>query len=115
MIEAIITVSILAYIVVALLVLYTNYSKFYRFQQAKINTGGSAREAIKELQNAVLQTDNGMASHNFSGTDYSSGTNSVVLEIPSVDGSGNIVSGKFDYVVFYATGKDLYRRVQADA
>ena len=56
-----------------------------------------------------------MTSHNFSGTTYSTDQHTLVLEIPSVDGSGNIVSGKHDYTVFHLTGKNLYRLVQADA
>ena len=114
-VEAIFAAAILIFVLTAFIVLYLNFSKSYNRQQAEIKMGDSAREAVKELQNNALQTDQIMTSHNFSGTVYSTGQHTLVLEVPSVDGSGNIVSDKHDYVVFYLTGKNLYRLVQADA
>lgn len=114
-IEAIFASAILIFVLGAFAVLYINFSKFYNRQQAEINIGNSAREAVKELQSAVLQADQIAASHTFSGTAYSTDQDTLVLEIPSVDGSGDIVSGKHDYVVFYLTGNNLYRLIDADA
>lgn len=114
-IETVIAVSILIFILVPLSLIYSGFSKFYNYQQAKIKTGGTAREAVKELQGAALQADQIITSHTFSGTVYSTDQHTVVLEIPSVSSSGNIVNGKYDYAVFYTTGKNLYRLVQADA
>lgn len=115
LIEAIFALAIFIFVLVTFVVLYINFSKFYDRQQTEIKIGDSAREAVKELQNAALQADQIVASHTFSGTAYSTGQHAVVLEMPSVDGSGNIISGKHDYVVFYVTGGNLFRIVQADA
>jgi hypothetical protein len=113
--ETVIATAILIYVLVALLVLYNNFFKVYSNQQTRVALGNSAREAVKELKNAALQANQIVASHNFSGTTYSTGQHTLVLEIPSIDGSGNIVNGKHDYAVFYLTGTNLYRRIQADA
>ena len=113
--EAIISVAVVMYILVAFLVIYSNFDKFFNRQQAEIGMGNSAREAAKELQDDALQADKIMSSQTISGTAYTTGAHTVVLEIPSVDGSGNAISGKYDYAVFYLTGKNLYRRMQADA
>jgi type II secretory pathway pseudopilin PulG len=113
--ETVIATAILIFVLVALLALFNNFFKTYSSQKTKIDIGNSAREAVKELKNAALQANQIAASHNFSGTTYSSDQYTLVLEIPSIDGSGNIVSGKYDYAVFYLTGTNLYRRIQADA
>ena len=113
--EAVVSVAVVIYILVAFLVIYKNYDKFYNRQQTEIAIGNSGREAVKELQNAALQSDKILASQTISGTLYTTGTHTVVLEIPSINGSGNIVSGKNDYAVFYLTGKSFYRRLQANA
>jgi len=114
-IEAIFASAILIFVLGAFVVLYTNFSKFYNRQQAEINIGNSARESVKELQSSILQADQIAASHTFSGTTYSTDQDTLVLEIPSIDGSGNIVSGKYDYIAFYLTGNNLYRLIDADA
>ncbi|MFH0930235.1 MAG: hypothetical protein V1814_03220 [Candidatus Moraniibacteriota bacterium] len=113
--ETIIATAILIYVLGALLVVYNNFFKVYSNQQTKIKIGNSAREAVKELQSAALQANQIIVSHDFSGTVYGADQDTLVLKIPSVDGSGNIVSGKFDYAVFYLTGKNLFRLVEADA
>ena len=113
--EAIITVAILIYTLVALLVLFNNYSKIYNYQQTKIKIGNSAREAVKELRSAALQANQIVVSHDFFGTIYDTDQDTLVLKIPSIDGSGNIISEKYDYVVFYTTGKNLYRLIEVDA
>ena len=114
-IEAIFASAILIFVLALLVLLYLNFSKSYNRQQTEIKMGDSARELVKELQNNALQADKIMASRSFSGTTYSTDQHKVVMELPSIDSSGNVVSGKHDYVVFYLTGKNLYRLVQADA
>lgn len=113
--ETVIATAVLIYILVALMVLYGNYSKSFSNQQTRIALGNSAREAVKELQSAALQADQIMDSHIFSGTIYTTDESTVVLEIPSIDESRNIVDGKYDYTVFYLTGKNFYRLIEADA
>ncbi len=115
LIETVVVVAIFIILSLALSNLYVNYYQSYYSQQAIIKVASSCSAAANEMQNAALQADQIVASHTFSGIVYSSGQNVLVLEIPSIDSSGNIVSGKYDYMVFYATGTLLYKLVQADA
>jgi hypothetical protein len=113
-IEAIFASAIFIFILTVFVALYANFSKFYDRQQTEIKIGTSAREAVKELQSWALQADQILSSHTFSGTTYSTDQHTLVLELPSIDGAGNIISGKYDFVVFYKSGKNLYKLVQAD-
>ena len=114
-IEAVVSVAIFIFITLAMLYLYYNYSNIYNYQQVEAKVAGSARTAANELQKTTLQADKIVSSHTFSGHAYSTGQNTLVLEIPSIDSSGNIVSGKYDYVVFYASGTNFYELTGADA
>ena len=113
--EAVISIAVVIFILVAFLTIYINYDKFLNRQQIQISIGDSGREVVKELQSAALQSDRIMSSQTISGIPYSTDQHTAVLRIPSVDGSGNVISGKNDYAVFYLTGKNFYRRMQADA
>lgn len=115
LIETVVVIAIFIIISFVLSNLYINYYQAYYLQEAIIKAAGSASFAANEIQNAALQADHIVTSHNFSGTIYSSDQNVLVLEISSIDSSENIVSGKYDYMVFYATGTILYKLVQADA
>jgi type II secretory pathway pseudopilin PulG len=115
LVEIIFAVVIFIFILAALVFIYVNYSKFYNRQQAELKIGDSAREAAKELQADALQGDQIVANHSFSGVTYTTGQHALVLELPSMNATGEIVSDKHDYVVFYLSGKNLYRLVQIDA
>jgi hypothetical protein len=114
-IEAIFASAILIFVLGVFVALYANFSKFYNRQQTEITIGNSARQAVKELQSAALQANQIITSHSFSGTTYATGEHTLVLEIPSIDSSGNIVIGKHDYAAFYLTGSNFFKLVQADA
>ncbi len=114
LIEAIVTIAIFIVISAALWSFYVNYYQVFHTQQGLVSVAGSASAAANELQNAIWQADQILVSHTFSGTVYNTGQNTLVLELPSIDSSGNIVSAKYDYMVFYATSTHLYKLVQAD-
>jgi hypothetical protein len=114
-IEAIFASAILAFVLVAFVVVYINFFKFYNRQQAEMKLEDSARNIAKEVQNAALQSNQIASSHSFSGPVYNTDQDTLVLEIPSIDGSRNIVNEKYDYVVFYKTGENFYKLTEADA
>lgn len=114
-IEAVFAVAVFIFITLAMMYLYYNFSNIFNYQQVEARVAGSARTAANELQSAVLQANKIVSSHAFSGHTYNTSQNTLVLEIPSVNSSGGIVDGKFDYAVFYTTGANLYKLTQADA
>ena len=114
LVETVIALGIFMLVLLAFFNLYSNYTNVFNSQQAISRVAGSATSAVSDMQNYILQATRVASGHTFSGTAYSSGANTLVLELPSADASGDIVSGKFDYVVFYADGSKLYRLVAAD-
>lgn len=114
LVETIITITIFIIISVALGVFFVYYYQNFNIQQTIVNMVGAASGTASELQNIILQADKIMANHDFSGTVYETNQNTLVLELPSIDGSGDIISGKYDYAVFYATGTSFYKLIQGD-
>jgi hypothetical protein len=112
--EAIFVVAALIIILVTLLLIYNNYTKIFGYQQALISTADSARITMNELQKFTQQSDKILSSHSFSGITRSSSQNTLVLEVPSIDNSGNILNGKYDFVAFYTSGTILNELTQAD-
>jgi Tfp pilus assembly protein PilE len=115
LLETTITVAIILIISGVLSGFYVNYYRIYHRQQSIFNMVNSASLAANDLQNLVLQASQIITSHSFSGNVYSTDSDTLVLEIPSVDSSGNIISGTYDYVAFYATGTSFYKLIEANA
>jgi prepilin-type N-terminal cleavage/methylation domain-containing protein len=114
LIETIIAITIFAILCFALVNVYLKYYNAYHTQQAIISVAGSASTVANELQNATLQAKQVIISHTFSSGTYNSNQNTLVLQMPSIDSSGNILTDKYDYVVFYASGANFYRLVEID-
>ena len=111
LLETTIAIGIFILMALAMYDLWISNDFLVRSQIATIDVVGSASALMTDVQNYVLQADAVATSHTFSGTSYTSTTTTLVLELPSVDGSGNIIVGQHDYAVFYASGTTAFRRV----
>lgn len=114
LVETVVVLGIFLAITAILAVFFLRFNSFFGYQSAVRDTAGSANTALDQMHTALLQATRVAASHTFSGTAYTSGTNVLVLQIPSIDASGNIIVGANDYEAFYATGAALYHTIDAN-
>lgn len=91
------------------------FNTTYGYQQAFMAAAGSAGASMNAFEAAVLPASQVLSSHDFNGTTHASATTTLVLELPSLSGSGEVIPGVKDYVAFYASSTELYRVVEADA
>lgn len=115
LIETIIVIALSVLALGALTNLFLIFNSIYGYQQISMATAGSSAAAMNAFEAAVLPAEEVLASHDFSGTTYSSGATTLVLQLPAVDSSGNIIPNAKDYVAFYTSSTNLYRLVQASA
>lgn len=111
LIESVVLIAVTTLALLALVNLFVVFNSLYGYQQAYTRTAGSALVAMSAFESAVLPADAVLASHAFSGTTYTTGTTTLVVELPSIDGSGNVISGTHDYIAFYVTGTTTLARV----
>jgi len=115
LIETLIVIAISVSMLGALTTLIYSFNTSYSYEQSAALSAGSARAVMREAESLTLTADHVLQSHTFSGTVYTSSSTVLVLEIPSVDPSGNIISGAYDHAVFYADGTLAYRLLAANA
>lgn len=94
--------------------LYDWYNKLYNYQQGLVRVTTGSRTAVQTLQSYVSQSKAVLASASVNGTTYSSSTTTLVTQLPSIDSSNNLVAGKWDKAVFYASGPNFYLQVEPD-
>jgi len=95
--------------------LYDWHNKIYYYQQGLVQTSASSRTAVTTMQTYVAQANQVLASASVSGTTYTTSANTLVLQLPAIDSSNNIVSGKWDEAAFYPSGSNFYFRLEPDA
>jgi hypothetical protein len=113
-IEILVTMGLFVLMIAALVLLYQGYGTLFVSEQTSFWMKTSANIAVTEIEHATLQANRILASYTISGTTYTTGPSTLVLELPSTDASGGVISGAFDHVVFYVSGTVLYRLIEAN-
>lgn len=115
MLETVMVVAVSSAVFIALSILILNLYKTSDYYQAVLESSGSAGKFLKEVEFFTLPASAVLQSHAFSDATRTSSSTVLVLELPSIDASGNIISGAHDYAAFYATGTEAYRRLETHA
>lgn len=114
LVELVVVVGIASATLAALAGLFVTFYEIYGYQRAYM-AAGSSGTAIRSIEAAVLPAENILASRVFSGTTYTSGITELVLELPSIDSSGVVISGAHDYIAIYTSGTELYMKTEIGA
>lgn len=115
LVEMIITIALSLALMLAATQLYVVYGRAVLVEQASINLALGGSSIMDSVRSAGLQANRVVTSHIFSGVTRSSGSSTVIFELPSIDAAGDIVVGSYDYVVIYASGTSVYRVTDAAA
>jgi len=108
-VEILVAVGIFALIALAMIDLFISNNALIKSEEATIDVVGTASKVAGEVQTYAMQADAVVLSHDFSGVTYTSGTSTLILELPAIDGSGSIVGSEYDYIVFYSASSSAYR------
>lgn len=114
LIETVIVIALSVSTMVALGLLIYNFNRMSAYEQTSSQSSGSASALIREVESLAFPADAVLQMHMFSSATYSSSPTVLVLEIPSINSSGNVIANTFDYTVFYVVGTNAYRLLEAD-
>ncbi len=113
LLETLLVISLLIVMMLALTFLYSKFTRFYVFQNASALNASTTGKAISDIDSVVISAIQVLSSHTFSTGSYSSNATTLVTQLPSIDSSGGVISGTFDYAVVYVSGGKAYRRIEA--
>jgi len=82
----------------------------YNSQIAELNIESDARQALDDIDNYVRGAHRVISSYDI----YSTDSQTLILQIPSIDSSNQIISDTYDNVVFYLSSDSLIRQVFPD-
>lgn len=114
LIEMLVVVFLTSVILLGLFSLYEWHGKMYSYQQAVVRVTQSSRNTMQTLSTYVSQSYQVATSTVVQGVTYTSDADSLVLFLPSIDSTGNVVAGKTDTAVFYSSGTDAFVSFQPD-
>ncbi len=115
LVETLVVLALFVLISGFLVSLTIQYNSLYNLGEAQFVTVDDTRTVLNSISVYTVQAYRVAGSHTISGTLYTSGTSTLVVQIPAVSANGDIVASTWDYVAFYKTGNNVYRRVDANA
>ena len=107
-IELLIAISISTIMILILTNTYLGYMRTYNTQQTYISLARSTSSIMNIATRAAQQAKGITYSHTFGGTNYTTGSTTVIFQLPSIDVSGNAIAGTYDFIGIYASGTDAY-------
>lgn len=99
--EVLITIAI-AVVVGGLLIniMFQNTGLFYQ-QTSRVNQGVGINDSLSKIRASIKEARSVAAQYVDGSTTYTSSASQLVLSLPSVDSSGNVLANTYDYVVYY--------------
>jgi prepilin-type N-terminal cleavage/methylation domain-containing protein len=101
LIELLVAVAISAIVVIALLTLYVEGQKYFFNQNSRADTIEEIRSDMARISRDIRDATN-IANDvtAYDGQKYTTDDDCLVLEVPSIDGTGAIISGSIDSIVY---------------
>lgn len=100
-VEVLLAAGVGAVVSSLLLVIMINSAGLFYKESSKLQEGLNINDALARVRASIKESSSVVASYSFDSTTYTSSVTQIVLKIPSIDSSGNIIANTFDYTIFY--------------
>ncbi|OGW93580.1 MAG: hypothetical protein A3G36_00710 [Omnitrophica bacterium RIFCSPLOWO2_12_FULL_45_13] len=107
-----VAIIITAIVLVASLSLYISHWRTFLIGNAYIDVYSNSRLAVDWMARDIRWAAQVMPSSDYGS--YATSDNSLVIKIPSIDTSGNVMNGYYDNIIYQLQGSNLRRIVQID-
>ncbi len=87
--------------------LFAYQYRIFNTQSAELSIASDARLALDDVDTYVRQANRVAASY----SSYTTGPQTLVLQLQAINSSGQVISGVNDMVVFYVSGTSLIEKV----
>lgn len=113
LVEVVITAAIAIVLMLALTYMYGEFNRTFPYLESSLAVTDGSSRIVDAVREGALQATHISAAHDFSEVTYTSGTTTVVFELPSITAAGATIAGYYDYIAVSASGTVAYRLVDA--
>ena len=115
LLEVLITTAIAIIVGLLLFAVLINSAGIFYKENSRIGQGLSSNDALNLIRQEIKQSSGVVSSYQIDAATYTSGETQLVLKIPSIDSSENIITDTFDYFVFYQDQDKLRLKSEPNA
>ena len=108
----VITVMAVAVIIGGLVLgIMVQNTRLFVQESEKVTQGLGLNDALIKIRSAVKEASSVVSGYPQDSPEFSSGASEIVLKLPSIDSSGNIIDNTFDHIVFTKLSDKLYYKL----
>lgn len=107
LIELLIITGVMTVVGALLMVIMVNSAGLFTKESAKLEAGLNINDTLVQVRSNIKNASSIASSYSDSTTTYTTGTTQLILQIPSLDSSNNIITDTFDYYIFFLDQKKL--------
>lgn len=115
LLEILIVLGIFAIMLASLVPTYLRYGASFTRQSTMVDVSNSAATILDTFDSFTRQASAVRSTATVFGTLYTSGSTTLILQIPSITVSGDTIASTYDYAVIYATSSTCYFLLSPDA
>ncbi len=115
LVEIIITMGISVVVGGLLTVIMVNSAGLYYKQSSKMTEGLNINDTLSKVRATIKESSSVATSFTSGATIYTSGPTQLVLKVPSLDASNNIIFQTFDYHIFFLDSGKLRFKIYPDS
>lgn len=115
LIEVLVAMGIASLVGVLLLVIIVNSAGLYTQQSSKVQAGLNSNDALVKIRSTIKDASTVAVSYTSGQTTYTTGAIQLVLKVPAIDSSNNIIANTYDFFIFYLDQKILRFKTFPDA
>ncbi len=97
-----------------LVVIMVNSAGLFSQQSSKVTEGLNINDTLSQVRGSIKQASAVVASFSDGQNTYTTGSSQLVLQVVSIDSSGNIIDNTFDYFVFVLDRSNLHFKIFPD-
>ena len=107
LIEMLVVIALVAVVGIMVAEMFFGQHKLYQAQFSELIVLNDARSALDEIDNYVRGANHVLDVYNT----FTSDSDTLILQVQSIDATNQLVPGAYDVVVFYLQAGGLYREV----
>lgn len=108
LVEILVAMGIAGVVGALIMVIVINNTGMFTDQSGKVQRGLDINDALSQVRLSIKDANGVVSSYTDGGITYTTGADQLILKVASVDASGDIIDGIFDYFVFFKD-QDLLR------
>jgi prepilin-type N-terminal cleavage/methylation domain-containing protein len=115
LIEIVIVIFLFSVLLMGLFSIFEWQQKVYTVEMAEVRVTSSARSALAAMNSVIAQGIEIIPSRTINGVLYTTGGSTVVVKLPVITSSDEVLPNQYDYAVFHRDGQNLFQIIEANA